>query len=210
MSPLTTAIGAALCLSANAIANTDVYQATLTGTFTEIDFDSVDPGAFADLTAGDAYTLIITANPTPSPERAGVAAYDIISIDLSITGAGGTMPVFSYDYSPLFVEAGSGYSFLGFDIGVSSSPFDTARLALLDTDASPALNDAALPLSLDIDGFSGQRELALFGVVDLEETSLYPSAYASIDTFSAKIIPAPGAAAFLLALPLASRRRRHA
>ena len=169
MGPLTPAIGAALCLSGNALANTDIYQATITGTFTEVDFDSVDPGALVDLGAGDSYALTITTEITGDVARApGIASYDILSVELAIFDGSGMTYVTPLALSALRVEIGAAYSFLGFAQGVSASPFDSARLSLLDSDGDPILGDTALPLSLDLDAFDEQREFSLFGVLDTE------------------------------------------
>ena len=201
-------LAAALCAASAAHADDGVvYQATLTGAFTSVDFDTVDPGSLGALGAGDTYSLVITADPTPAPDRSAGAQYDILGVEFFINDEGGAIPISTPGLSRLYVQTGAGYAYLGFDLGVDALPFDTVRLAMLDNDGDPALSSGDLPLALDLGSFTNQRELSLLGVLDTDEQSLYPSASATIDSVSAKYIPGPATA---LALPfaLAARRRR--
>jgi hypothetical protein len=162
------------------------------------------------LEAGDTYVLALRADATAHPIGAGAATYDVVSAVLTIEdggalmvfgpGGGGDLYLTSIpDQSCLFALAHQ-----YFDM----PPFDGVRFALLDDDGDPVLGSTDLPPSLDLDAFTGQRELALIGEIDTGDGPLYPIAHASIDSFSARFVPGPGGISLALACGASPLRRR--
>ena len=175
-----------------------VYEATLTGSFVSIDFDGADPGPFASLDAGDTYIFTFRVDATPQPGGAGTVTHAVLSAALTIDHNGTPMSIGPASGGELYVSAVPDESYL-FAIRQTfdALPFGSVRFALLDSDGDPVSTSTDLPLDLDLDAFTGQRELALVGDVDIGTGHLFPIAHASVDGFSARFIPAPGAAGML-------------
>lgn len=187
-----------------------VYEATLTGAFTAIDFDGADPGSFVSLSPGDTYVFTLTADPTAHPVPTGDVLYDILSISLTIDDGVTVRSI------PPSGDGIIGVSWIpndacvfGLRHGIDGAPFQSVRLGLVDNDGDPVLPSTDLPLSLDLNAFTDQRDFALVGQVGTGAESLYPTAFATVDTFFAHLIPSPGAPLLLLlgAAPPARRRR---
>jgi len=204
-----TIIAALLATPAVGLAD-DVYIATFTGTFTEVDLDGADPGRFANLDPGDTYAFTIATTTTPRQLSMGDVVYDAISMSLTIDD--GVAPFDVVPTDPGFVSIaripGDTYV-LGAVYDILDGPFNSdARLAMLDDDGDPIRDDFDLPLSFDLDAFSGGRLFALTGSFFDGTTLMDPVARATVDTFSARIVPAPGAALALVAPLTLARRRR--
>jgi len=198
----------ALALSMPACSHAeDLYTATFTGTFTTVDFDGIAPGRFANLGTSDTYSLTI-ATHTTGHTSGSATIYDIVSMTLTIDD--GVAPI---DVAPgvpgyLSINAVQNDSYTIFlSSAVLDDPFeDSVRLSLADLDGDPVRETEDLPLSLDLSEFS-DRAFFLFGSIGEPFATHFPRAYATVDTFAAHIIPAPGTLA-MLGLGLAARRAR--
>ncbi len=205
----TTALLAPLATAEN------VYEATFQGTFTSVEFRGADPGRFGELGPGDAYLLRITTSISPRTLPTGDVVYDALSLELVIAD-GVTAPFDATPGDPGFITTAhvpdSAY-FFGLSYGLDDGPFNRdVAIALLDDDGDPVRADTDLPLDLDLDAFSGGRALRLTGFLDAPTRGFAdPLALATVDTFSARIIPTPaGGVLATLGLALTRRRRRPA
>ncbi len=203
-------IPAAIALAATAAHADDVYEATFTGTFTDVNLAGADPGSFSDLGPGDSYALTITTGLTPR-SGSGAVLYDAISLSLTIDDGVSVFDLTPAD--PGFISIthvpGSQYIF-GLVYGIADAPLDKdARLVMLDDDGDPVRTDTDLPLTLDLDAFSGGRLFALTGMSLSDPDAGFPTPIANgtVDSFSARIIPSP-AGGLLLPLGLLVTRRR--
>jgi hypothetical protein len=201
---------AAAAAGVGALARADQYEFTFSGVLAEL-YGGAMPAPWGSLAAGSPWEIAVrfdSAAPDQQPHPYA-GRYDAIGFSVNFggiieTGSGGVIDTLNDGPS------GSGalrdrWMWTG---SVPSNPQRTFQVFLTDDDAAApdALASDALPLSLAPGLFGTER-------VGMVYFAPGPGAYGTIDQFSARIVPAPGGAAAVLAgcaAAIAGRRRRAA
>lgn len=181
-----------------------IYVATFTGTMTDVSEASPIDG----LEVGQQFTFRIRTVVTPEELFPGNVRYELISSSLTFddgTPDGLTVPTSGYGSLGITYEQ---VPFVGYAIGgdhyLSASDM-LVSASLWDPEAPYAASGTDLPLTLDVHAFD--PEYRSFSIAPVNEDI---GVVGTIEGFSARFIPAPGAATLFIAplAPMLPRRRR--